>query len=145
MTNTDVVKSWNEAFFSGDIEKALGYLADDFQFTGPVPEPLGPQAFMGMMNSMLSAFPDLDNHFEITGESGNTVTGSVVMAGTHSQNFDLSGMGGPVIPPTGKSFRNPKESFIITVKDGKIARFDVDVPENGGLGNILNQLGVQMP
>ena len=50
-----------------------------------------------------------------------------------------------VIPATGKSWKNPKENLTITVGDGKVVKCEVEVPENGWIGGILSQLGVETP
>lgn len=142
MGNSDLVKHWNTLFFAGDMSGYLSHLSDDFQFTGPVPEPIGGPAFVGLMSTLLNACPDLNNNLKIEEATGNQVKGSVVMQGTHTAELDLSPMGMPVFSPTGKSFELPKEPFIITVENGKITRFHAVVGEGGGLMGILGQLGL---
>ena len=144
MTNIEIVKAWNEALFSDDPASSNDFLTDDFQFTGPVPVPLSKEAYFGFMLILIQAFSDLKNHLNMTGETADTATGSVQMAGTHDGDLDLSVMGGPVVPPTGKSFLNPQESITCTIRDGKISIFAVEVPADGGVAGMLAQLGVQM-
>jgi len=145
MSNADIVTSWNDKLIAQNMGAMANDMSDDFSFSGPTPVPLNKAAYVGMMSSLVNAFPDLKNNLKITGESGGKVEGSVQMAGTHTKPFDLSGMKMPVFPPTGKSFSLPRESFVITVKNGKISGFEVSVPEGGGLGGILAQLGIEMP
>ena len=45
-------------------------LADDFQLSGPVPEPINKDAWLGMSSSLKTAFPDLDYHFRVIGTEG---------------------------------------------------------------------------
>ena len=145
MGNADLVKRWNSTFLAGDMPGYLAYLSEDFQFTGPVPEPIDREGYVGLMFTMLKACPDLNNNLEVMESSDNQVQGAVVMQGTHTADLDLSPMGMPVFPPTGKSFRLPKEPFTITILNGKITRFHAVVGEGGGLMGILGQLGLEVP
>lgn len=139
-----IVNAWNDAFFADDQAKFTSLMSEDFVFAGPTPEPLNREAYVGMMNTLKAAFPDMDNQLEVTGETADTAQGSLQIMGTQTEPFDLSAMGMPIIPPTQKPVRLPKEYFTIKTQDGKITHFTVEVPENGGLMGIIAQLGVDI-
>ena len=145
MESLSLVKRWNDTFFTGNMPAYLDFLSEDFQFTGPVPKPIGREAFAGLMFTMLKACPNLNNNLTIREASDTQVKRSVTMEGTHTAELDLSPMGMPVFAPTNKSFRLPEEPMTITIKDGKITRFQAEVAEGGGLMGILNQLELPVP
>lgn len=142
MKVSEIVTAWNNAFLAGDQAAFRAYMTDDFVFTGPVPQPLGPDAYAGLMHTLQAAMPDMDNHLQISSESGDTAHGSVQIEGTHTGDFDLSAMNMSVIPPTNKPVKLPEETFVIKVKEGKISEFAVSVPADGGLKGILTQIGM---
>ncbi len=48
------------------------------------------------------------------------------------------------IPPAGKKV-SVKDTYIVTVQDDKVSRFDVDSPPDGGIPAALDQIGVKVP
>ena len=132
-----------DAVQGGDFEKAQATLADDFQFSGPVPEPISGPAWMGMSKSLKAAFPDLDYQFKIENIDGNAVNISAELKGMHSGDLDLSAMGMGVIPATNKSFAAAHEHGQSTVQDGKVKTWAMTPTEGAGLMAILGQLGVK--
>jgi predicted ester cyclase len=127
----------------GDFENAKTMLADDFQFSGPVPEPINKESWLNMSTSLKTAFPDLDYHFKVIGAAGNVVRTTSQLSGTHSGSLDLTGMNMGVIPATDKSFVAAREKTKITVKDNKITSWVVEPTQGAGLKAILGQLGVK--
>jgi len=104
----------------GDFENAKSMLADDFQFSGPIPEPISKEAWLGMSSSLRSAFPDLNYHFKVIGAEGDVVRAISQLSGTHTGSFDLTNMNMGIIPATDKTFSAKHEKTKITVKDNKI-------------------------
>ncbi len=139
------VQALFDAVQAGDFAKAQSFLTDDFQFSGPVPEPISGPAWLGMSASLKAAFPDLDYQFKVEGADGNTVSISAQLKGTHTGNLDLTAMGMPVIPPTNKSFAAAHEHGKAVVQDGKVKTWAVEQTEGAGLMAILGQLGIQPP
>ena len=78
-------------------------LADDFQFSGPVPESINKEAWLGLSASLKAAFPDLDYHFKVIGAEGDIVRSTTQPSGIHSVSFDLTNMNMGMIPTTPKS------------------------------------------
>ena len=130
---------------NGDFENAKSMLADDFQFSGPVPEAINAEAWLGMSASMKAAFPNLEYHFNVIEAEGDVVKSTSQLSGTHSGSFDLTGMNMGVIPATNKSFSAKLEKTKVTVKGDKITLWAVEPTDGAGLMAILGQLGVEMP
>jgi predicted ester cyclase len=127
----------------GDFENAKSMLADDFQFSGSVPEPINKEAWLGMSVGLKTAFPDLDYHFRVIGTEGDVVRSTTQLSGTHSGSFDLTNMNMGMVAATNKSFSSKLEKTKVTVKENKITAWVVEPTEGAGLEAILGQLGVK--
>lgn len=134
-----------DAVQKGDFENVKPMLADDFQFSGPVPEPINKEAWLEMSASLKAAFPDLDYHFKVIGADGDVVRSTAQLSGTHSGPFDLTGMNLGMIPATKKTFSTKSEKTKVTVKDGKITLWAVEPNDGAGLMEILKQLDARLP
>ncbi len=142
MDNKALVEAFFTAFEAGDYDTAASYMSDDFQFSGATPEPISGQAWIGLSASMRAAFPDLRYNFRVKSVAGDVVTTSNQLHGTHTEDFDLSGMGMGIISPTGKSFSLPQETNEATVQGGKLTGVHVFSTPGSGLLGILDQLGI---
>ena len=129
----------------GDFENSKTMLADDFQFSGPIPEPINKEGWLGMSASMKTAFPDLDYHFRVIGTQGDVVRTTSQLSGTHSGSFDLTGMNMGVIPATNKTFVATLEKAKITIKENKITAWVVEPTQGAGVMAILKQLELEIP
>ncbi len=129
----------------GDLKVAESLLADDFQFSGPVPEPIDKETWLGMSSSLMTAFPDLDYHFKVIGTEGDVVRTMSQLSGTHTGSFDLTNLQMGVIPATNKTFVTPREKTKITVRGNKIAAWVVEPTQGAGVMEILKQLEVETP
>ncbi len=145
MNKRETVQALMDSVQKGDFENAKTMLADDFQFSGPVPEPINRDAWLGMSASLKKAFPDLNYHFNVIGADGDVVKTTSQLSGTHSGSFDLTNMKMGVIPATNKAFSARLEKTKVTVKDDKITSWAVEPTEGAGLKAILGQLGVTPP
>jgi predicted ester cyclase len=143
MNKREIVQTLMDSVQKGDFENAKSMLADDFQFSGPVPQPINKEAWLGMSRSLKAAFPDLDYHFKIIGAEGNIVKSISQLSGTHSGAFDLTNMNMGVIAPTNHTFSAKAEKTKVTVKEDKITSWAVEPTEGAGLQAILGQLGVK--
>ena len=143
MNKRETVQALMDAVQKGDLETVESMLADDFQFSGPVPEPINKEAWLGMSSSLRTAFPDLDYHFRVIGTQGDVVRTTSQWSGTHSDSFDLTGMNMGVIPATNKTFVATREKAKITVKENKITSWEVEPTQGAGLTAILSQLDVK--
>lgn len=143
MDSKATVQSLMDSVQKGDFEKAKSLLSDDFQFSGPVPEPINGDAWMGISMNLKKAFPDLNYQFNIESMDGDTANISAELKGTHSGNLDLTPMGMGVIPATNKSFAAAHELGKVIVQDGKVKTWATQPTEGAGLMAILGQLGVK--
>jgi predicted ester cyclase len=145
MNPEEIVQAYLDAYNAGDLETAATYYADDFQFSGPMPEPVGPDMYLGISRIMRAAFPDISYDGRVVGSDGDVVYAEFTLSGTHNGDLDLRPMGMGVIPATGIHFANPTEPVDITVRDGQIVSMVGESSPDSGLPGILSQLGVQMP
>jgi len=145
MDTKSTVQSLMDAIQMGNFERAKSYLSNDFRFSGPVPEPIVGEAWMGMSASLKAAFPDLDYQFKIESIDGDTANISAQLKGTHKGKLDLTFLHMGVIPATGKSFRAAHEHGKATLRGGKIATWAMEPTEGAGLMAILGQLGIEVP
>ena len=139
------VQTLLDAVQKGDFVKAKTLLTNDFQFSGPVPEPINGAQWMGMSANLKAAFPDLDYQFHVEGANGDVVKISAQLKGTHTNALDITAMNMGVIPATKKSFTNAHEHGTVTVKGDKVSAWAVEPIQGGGLMGILSQLGVKVP
>src|SRR4026208_534233 len=119
MNKKEIVQSLMDSIQKGDFKNARTLLADDFQFSGPIPEPINREAWLGMSASLKTAFPDLDYHFNVIGADDDVVKTTSQLSGNHRGSFDLTNMKMGVTPATNKSFDAKLEKTKITVKDNK--------------------------
>lgn len=145
MNKREIVQALMDAVQKGDLEIAETMLADEFQFSGPIPEPINKEAWLGMSSSLKTAFPDLDYHFKVIGTDGNVVRTTSQLSGTHTGSFDLTNMQMGVIPATNKTFAATREKTKITVNEDKITAWAVEPTQGAGVMEILKQLDVEIP
>ena len=145
MNKREIVQSLMDSIQKGDFNNAKTLLADDFQFSGPIPQPINREAWLGMSASLKTAFPDLDYHFKVIGADDDIVKTTSQLSGTHRGSFDLTNMKMGVIPATNKTFAAKLENTKITVKDNKVTSWAVEPTQGAGLKAILEQLDVKVP
>ena len=143
MNKRETVQALMDSVQKGDFVSAKSMLASDFQFSGPIPEPINAEAWLGMSASLKAAFPDLNYHFKVMGADGDVVKSSSQLSGTHNGSFDLTDMNMGVIPATHKAFSAKLEKTKVTVKENKITAWVVEPTEGAGLKAILSQLDVK--
>jgi predicted ester cyclase len=143
MNKSDLVKTMLKDLESGNAQKGAVYYAEDFVFSGPVPEPLNKDQFLDLMTAMTKGLPDWAFNVTSVQEKGSTVSVKVQITGTHKGILAVPGL--PTVSPTGKRIKLPAETLEITVEGDKITDFRVDVPPGGGVPGIYQQLGIKLP
>ncbi len=143
MNKRETVEALLDSVQMGDFDNVRTMLADDFQFSGPTPEPINKEAWLRMSTSLKAAFPDLDYHFKVIGTQGDVVRTTSQLSGTHSGSLDLTGMNMGMIPATDKTFVATREKTKIMVKGNKITSWVVEPTQGAGLMEILGQLDVK--
>ena len=140
MNKRETVQVFIDSVQEGEFENARTMLADDFQFSGPVSEPINQEAWLQMSAGLKTAFPDLDYHFKVIGTEGDVVKTTMQLSGTHTGAFDLTNMDMGVLPATNKSFSVKREKTKLTVNGDKITAWVVEPTQGAGLKAIRSQL-----
>lgn len=143
MNKREIVQALMDSVQKGDFENAKSMLADDFRFSGPLPEPINKEAWIEMSVGLKAAFPDLNYHYKVIGTDGDIVKSTSQLSGTHSGSFDLTNMNLGVVPATNRSFSAKLEKTKVSVKENKITAWVVEPTEGAGLKAILGQLGIK--
>jgi predicted ester cyclase len=128
-----------------DRASALKLLSDDFTFSGPVPEPISGPMWLGMNEKLSTAFPDWSFNVSDLKSDGSIVRLAVQISGTHKGELDLSAMGLPKVPATGKKIHLPREEAELKIEGGKVKYFKTGSNPEAGVSGILKQLGVAVP
>lgn len=138
MGSLDLARKALQASEAGDVATLSGMVADDFQFLGVTPQPLGKQEFLGFIQALHAAFPDFKFNETSASESGDTATIKHKISGTHTGTFNVPGM--PPIPASGKKFQLPEETSVFTFAGGKATKYLAQPAPDGGLPGILKQI-----
>jgi predicted ester cyclase len=145
MSNIDVFKSGLAAFESRDTKKAEGLISDDFQLSGPMPQPVGKREFVGLQSALVAAMPDWKFNASDFKEDGEKVTAKFHISGTQTASLSLPALGIKSFAATGKHVQLPYEQLTATIKNGKLTRLESDNAKGAGVAGVFAQLGVQMP
>lgn len=143
MNKREIVQAMMDSIQKGDFESAKTMLADDFQFSGSIPDPINKETWLGMSVNLKAAFPDINYHFKVIGTQGDIVRSTTQLSGTHSGSFNLTNINMGIIPATNKTFSSKPEKTKVTVKENKITSWVVEPTDGAGLKAILGQLGVK--
>ena len=142
MDNQALAEQLVEAYEYRDWDLLDQLLADDFQFSGPVPEPLGPDQYVGVSRLLTAACSDISYAPQLIAVDGDVAVISLQLSGTHDGDMDLRFAGMDVIPPTGIAWSNVREEGEAVMADGKIVSIHLPPMEGAGLPAILAQIGV---
>lgn len=138
MSILETVRALDSEISGGDVRKIGDYLADDFQFVGVGPQPMGKAETIGVWTTLRAALPDFNHNLSNIREAGSIVYATVEVTGTHTGTLWVPD--GPTISPTGRKARNPLERVAITVRNGKVTSWEVEHVPGGGLAGLLAQL-----
>ena len=140
-TAAGVVKRVMSAIEHGDFSAARALLHDDFEFSGPVPQPIGPDAWLGVHQALYGAMPDLRFNATNFTDDGQRVRFNVALTMRHTGMLSLPALGIADLAPTNRSIALPPESATVVVRDGKLASWSNVTPADGGVGRILAEAG----
>jgi hypothetical protein len=129
----------------GNFEQARSMLADDFQLSGLVSQPINAETWLGMGASLGMAFTNLDYHFKVDSSDGDVVNTTSQLSGTNSGALDLTGLRMGVISATNRKFSTTQENTKITFEEEKVKSWAIEPTEGAGLKAMLGQLGVKLP
>lgn len=145
MNAVETVQAECAAIEAGDWERARSLLANDYTFSGAVPEPIGPDAWLGIHRGISEGLPDFSFNLSGARESGDKVFAQVRITGTQTRTLALPIPGLKPIPATGKHVSHPIEDIVVTVHDGKITNWEVSEVAGGGVPGLLAQVGATIP
>jgi predicted ester cyclase len=145
MNAVETVHAVLAAIEASDWERARSQLADTFTFSGAVPEPISPDAWLGIHRAFAAAMPDFSFNASDLREEESRVFGQVQLTGTQTRELALPLPGFAPLPPTGKRVSLPAEGFTATLRDGRLVNYEVARVTGGGLPGILAQLGATIP
>jgi predicted ester cyclase len=140
MNKRETVQAFMDSIQQGDLDNAKSMLADDFTYSGSVPEPMNKADWLEMSKGMKKSFPDLNYHFKVIGTKGDVVKSTMQLSGTHREAFDLTKIEMGMIHATNKTFSVKVEKLKLTVKDEKISTWVVEPNDGAGLDIIVKQL-----
>jgi len=142
MNKIDIAQKVMDALASNNTWDAGKYLADNFTFAGPVPEPIGKTEWIEFHAALYKAFPDWKFSPSDMNESGGKITGTVHITGTHKGTLNVPGL--PTVEPTGKKIKLPDEHFTISFDGDKMSSFKTAATPGAGIMGIYGQLGVKV-
>ena len=142
MSVAEIAQAFYDSMESELTEDFATYLDEEFTAHGFGPQPILSAQFVGMMAQLRVAFPDWSFNLSQIEEEGNLARVTLAPSGTHKESLDLSPMGLPLIPATGKSFQLPVMQDEVTIIDERVVNLTTYAPPDGGLPGILQQLGV---
>jgi len=145
MTALEMANKLFQAIEAKDMTAAGKLLSSDFTFSGPVPEPINGTQWLAMQQSLSTAFPDWKFNEADLREEGGKIRGAVQITGTHKGELDLSALGMPNVPATGKAVKLPREEITLTVSNDTFTSLSTAATEGAGVMGILSQLGVKLP
>jgi hypothetical protein len=126
----------------GPAAAAAQSLSEDFKLIAGSKE-IDRKGFVALLTLLYAAIPDLTHGLSDVQVRGESVQLTDRPAGTFTAAWDGSGMGLPVLPPSGGAVSMAPTKWEITVRNGKITRWhDVTIPSiNSGLRGFLKALG----
>lgn len=145
MNTQELAQAFAQALNAGDWDTVASYLADDFQFSGPVPEPVGAAEWIGLNRTLQAGMPDMSVNLRIVSIDGDTIHSVDQLTGTHTADLDLTPLGIGVIPATGRSVSLPQERGVSRIRGGKMVSIELDTPADSGIAGLLAQLGIEPP
>lgn len=125
----------------GDFIEAAELLTEDFQFSGPVKEPLSGPEWLGMHRMINEAFPDFAFNTSQWELDGAQAVGQAQVTGTHENDLNLTPMGIPLVPATGVSIDVTPSKAFVTLREGKIESIEMVDEADGGIRGLLMQIG----
>jgi predicted ester cyclase len=145
MGTRDVAEAFLAAVDTLDLDAAAPYCTDDFLYIGPLPEPASLERWRKMATRMKAGFPDWHFSPQIDSVEGDTVYVTVQVTGTNTGDLDLSPVGGPLIPATGRSIQLDESTGSVVVSGDRVSKFELDVtPGTAGIFAVVAQLGEDM-
>lgn len=141
MNAKEIVKTFITALQSGAIDMAAQSMAEHFKLVGWMPESLDSGEFLALQAQLDAGMPDFSYNLSDLHEHGNTVTGLIQIAGTHTSDLAFPQFGIPMIEETGQAIGLPQVPVEFALSDDKVAEMKIQAVPGGGMEGLLQQLG----
>jgi len=145
MANIDTVKQVFSLIETDKLSEVGALLSDNFTFSGPMPEAVNSDQWLGLHGKLNVAFPNWKFNLSNVNESEGKVTAVAQITGKNDGQLDLSPIGFPVFDATGKNVSLPQENITVTFDGNKITSIVGEKVEGGGVVGIVSQLGFEIP
>ena len=145
MSTIETVQNFITALEDNRDDEVTGVLHSQFMFTGWTPKPLNKTDFLTTMKELKAGIPSLMFNLHNLAEQGNTVTGSIQIAGYQSDSFSISALSLPPVPQMARSISLPVEDVSFELNGDTITRWNVHHVTDGGISGLLHQLGIDAP
>lgn len=146
ISKTKITREFFDDLESWNVSRMRYELADDFLFSGFIPELLNKKISIKAFHSLWDAFDDLSLKVRNLREVRGGVRITLDFTGKHESNLDLTYIQLPVIPKTGRDFHLVIHNLELRILHEKIIAMHIlDVEPEAGLAGILMQLGVRVP
>src|SRR5262249_285674 len=103
----NVVKRVMQAIEHADFPAARALLHDDFQFRGPVPQPIDADMWVGVHRALNGGMPDLRFNPTNFTDDGSTVRFNVALTMRHTGTLAIPAFGVADLAPTNRSIALP--------------------------------------
>ena len=137
-TPEQVIRAWNDAYVSKNVDLAVDFFAEDFFRVGDTTRwvPVGKPRWGDGMKAFFRAFPDWSWRLDNLYASGDTVICEFLEFGTWTEPYVMTpgitlpaGVPELVMAPTGQSYSDHNADFF-RVRDGKIVEIRAYVTNN---------------
>ncbi len=145
MSAIETVQNFVSALEDNREEEVPNALSERFLFTGWTPKPLNRKDFLTTMKELKSGIPSLMFNLHNLAEQGNTVTGSIQIAGYQSDSFSIPPLSLPPVPQMARSISLPVEDVSFELEGDTISQWVVYHVAGGGISGLLHQLDIDAP
>jgi len=142
---TEIVKTFIRALQSGNIEVAAEQMADEFVGIGLTAQPLDKGTFLELQSRHADAMPDFSYNLHDLHEQDNRVDAFIHITGTNINDLELPMYGIPLVRATGVAIDLSEVHSEYIVQGEKIVAMSVDAVPGGGLPDLLQQVGQELP
>lgn len=147
MPISETAHEFLDALDSHDMVAIEAFLADDFQLSGNVTQPLTKQGMLALLRAYFDAFSDFDFHFSEATEDQKGLRLKYAITSTHDGPLDLEQVGIPLkVEPTRKTAELPESSMEITFNEqGQVSRMVMNQAQGAAMTDLVAQLGAELP
>lgn len=139
--NRSIALAFADGINTGNLKKAAEYMGEEFQSKGLTHQTLNADEWLGVMEALRVAFPNVQHNMCVLTVEGNTVAFTTQVSGTHTAKLDLAFLGLHTIPRTNTSFSCSTEKGRMVIEGDKVVSAFIQVAEEPILTRILQQVG----